>query len=32
MSEQAPVSVAPRGLLAADPVSDFDAGPPRISF
>src|SRR5438046_8214524 len=20
------------GLLAADPVSDFDAGPPRISF
>ena len=21
-----------RGLLAADPVSDFDAGPPRISF
>jgi methylenetetrahydrofolate reductase (NADPH) len=22
----------PRGLLAADPVSDFDAGPPRISF
>jgi methylenetetrahydrofolate reductase (NADPH) len=23
---------APRGLLGADPVSDFDAGPPRISF
>jgi methylenetetrahydrofolate reductase (NADPH) len=22
----------PRGLLAADPVGDFDAGPPRISF
>jgi methylenetetrahydrofolate reductase (NADPH) len=22
----------PRGLLAADPVRDFDAGPPRISF
>ncbi|MGD9616453.1 MAG: methylenetetrahydrofolate reductase [Alphaproteobacteria bacterium] len=22
----------PRGLLAADPVSDFDAGPPRVSF
>ena len=21
-----------RGLLGADPVSDFDAGPPRISF
>ncbi len=21
-----------RGLLAADPVSDFDAGPPRVSF
>ena len=25
-------SAASRGLLAADPVSDFDAGPPRISF
>jgi methylenetetrahydrofolate reductase (NADPH) len=25
-------SAAARGLLAADPVSDFDAGPPRISF
>jgi len=25
-------SGSPRGLLAADPVSDFDAGPPRISF
>jgi methylenetetrahydrofolate reductase (NADPH) len=23
---------APRGLLAADPISDFDAGPPRVSF
>ncbi|MGE0260404.1 MAG: methylenetetrahydrofolate reductase, partial [Alphaproteobacteria bacterium] len=23
---------ASRGLLAADPVSDFDAGPPRVSF
>ncbi len=23
---------SPRGLLAADPVSDFDAGPPRVSF
>ncbi len=23
---------AARGLLASDPVSDFDAGPPRISF
>src|SRR3954466_11018477 len=22
----------PRGLLSADPVSDFDAGPPRVSF
>src|SRR5437762_525143 len=22
----------PRGLLAADPISDFDAGPPRVSF
>ena len=22
----------PRGLLAADPVIDFDAGPPRVSF
>src|SRR4029079_1501066 len=21
-----------RGLLGADPVSDFDAGPPRVSF
>jgi methylenetetrahydrofolate reductase (NADPH) len=24
--------VPPRGLLGADPVHDFDAGPPRISF
>src|SRR4051794_19016555 len=23
---------AARGLLGADPVSDFDAGPPRVSF
>src|SRR5438445_8297959 len=23
---------AARGLLGADPISDFDAGPPRISF
>src|ERR1700674_3626648 len=22
----------PRGLLGADPVSDFDAGPPRVAF
>ena len=27
-----PVALSARGLLAADPVSDFDAGPPRISF
>ena len=26
------LAAPPRGLLAADPVSDFDAGPPRISF
>ena len=25
-------NAAARGLLGADPVSDFDAGPPRISF
>jgi methylenetetrahydrofolate reductase (NADPH) len=25
-------AATPRGLLGADPVSDFDAGPPRISF
>ena len=31
MSEH-PVSVAARGRLGADPVSDFDAGPPRVSF
>jgi methylenetetrahydrofolate reductase (NADPH) len=24
--------LTPRGLLGADPVSDFDAGPPRVSF
>src|SRR2546430_5429908 len=23
---------APRGLLGADPVGDFDGGPPRVSF
>src|SRR5260370_12633220 len=28
MSEPGPL----RGLLAADPVIDFDAGPPRVSF
>ncbi|HUC10769.1 MAG TPA: methylenetetrahydrofolate reductase [Stellaceae bacterium] len=27
-----PVSVQSRGRLAADPVIDFDAGPPRVSF
>ena len=32
MSEPDLLPAAPRGLLAADPVSDFDAGPPRISF
>ena len=26
------MSATTRGLLGADPVSDFDAGPPRISF
>ena len=25
-------SFAPRGLLSADPVGDFDGGPPRVSF
>jgi len=25
-------SPSARGLLAADPISDFDAGPPRVSF
>jgi methylenetetrahydrofolate reductase (NADPH) len=29
---QNPGSGQSRGLLAADPVSDFDAGPPRVSF
>jgi methylenetetrahydrofolate reductase (NADH) len=28
----ATLAAPPRGLLAADPVGDFDAGPPRISF
>ena len=27
-----PGGASSKGLLAADPVSDFDAGPPRISF
>jgi methylenetetrahydrofolate reductase (NADPH) len=27
-----PSGAAARGLLGADPISDFDAGPPRISF
>jgi methylenetetrahydrofolate reductase (NADPH) len=27
-----PVAVQSRGRLAADPVIDFDAGPPRVSF
>jgi methylenetetrahydrofolate reductase (NADH) len=31
MSED-PVLVSSRGRLAADPVIDFDAGPPRVSF
>jgi methylenetetrahydrofolate reductase (NADPH) len=31
MSEH-PVSAAARGRLGADPVIDFDAGPPRVSF
>src|SRR5690348_6833628 len=31
--QTSPISgAAARGLLGADPVSDFDAGPPRISF
>jgi methylenetetrahydrofolate reductase (NADPH) len=29
---EAPASNGPRGRLAADPVIDFDAGPPRVSF
>src|SRR5215467_11734884 len=29
---QNPGGVPSRGLLAADPVIDFDAGPPRVSF
>jgi methylenetetrahydrofolate reductase (NADPH) len=29
---QTPVAVQSRGRLAADPVIDFDAGPPRVSF
>ena len=31
MSET-PVAAQSRGRLAADPVVDFDAGPPRVSF
>ena len=31
LSPNAPGPAA-RGLLGADPVSDFDAGPPRVSF
>jgi methylenetetrahydrofolate reductase (NADPH) len=27
-----PLATTARGLLAADPVVDFDAGPPRVSF
>ena len=34
MSDTPPVAsfAPPRGLLSADPVGDFDGGPPRISF
>ena len=32
MNTSSPAAAPPRGLLGADPVSDFDAGPPRISF
>ena len=33
MSDNPPLaSFAPRGLLSADPVGDFDGGPPRVSF
>ena len=32
MISQTPVAVQSRGRLAADPVIDFDAGPPRVSF
>src|SRR5262249_56914409 len=32
MNPPPPTTAAARGLLGADPVSDFDAGPPRISF
>jgi methylenetetrahydrofolate reductase (NADPH) len=33
MSDNPPfASFAPRGLLSADPVGDFDGGPPRVSF
>src|SRR5204863_7596448 len=33
MSDNPPLaSLAPRGLLSADPVGDFDGGPPRVSF
>ena len=34
MSDTPPLAslVPPRGLLSADPVGDFDGGPPRVSF
>src|SRR5262249_58212437 len=32
MNPPPPTTAAARGLLGADPVSDFDAGPPRSSF
>jgi methylenetetrahydrofolate reductase (NADH) len=33
MSDNPPLaSFPPRGLLSADPVGDFDGGPPRVSF
>jgi methylenetetrahydrofolate reductase (NADPH) len=32
MSDPSGVAPVARGLLAADPMHDFDAGPPRISF
>jgi methylenetetrahydrofolate reductase (NADH) len=30
--QRVPPASPPRGLLAADPVVDFDSGPPRVSF
>jgi methylenetetrahydrofolate reductase (NADPH) len=32
MAAAPPGAAPPRGLLAADPVADFDRGPPRVSF